>query len=201
MIEARELFNSLSKEDLELHIELGNNAKYAVMPIMPSVQFQLESRGSFDSQEVLYVPGLKKNILSILVMEDNGYEVKFQRGQVFICSGGDNPNTALRIGVRDGNLYRLKGQLVQALMHIIESLCELWNKRMGHLHHKSLPLLRQMVIGIPDFSLDHRGVCRGCALGIVGGPMSRGVKASFPSSETQSKYILDPIHSDIGGPM
>jgi hypothetical protein len=30
MIEARELFSSLSKEESDLHIQLGNNAKYAV---------------------------------------------------------------------------------------------------------------------------------------------------------------------------
>jgi hypothetical protein len=47
MIEARESFNSLSK-DLELHIQLGNNAKYA-MRGQGTVQFQLESGGSFDA--------------------------------------------------------------------------------------------------------------------------------------------------------
>jgi hypothetical protein len=90
---------------------------------------------------------------------------------------GASPDTALRIGVWDGNLYRLQGQPVQALMHTSESLCELWHKRMGHLHHRALPLLRQMVTGLLDFSLDHQGVCRGCALG-------KNVKASFPSNET-----------------
>jgi transposase InsO family protein len=65
---------------------------------------------------------------------------------------------------------------------------------MGYLHHKALPLLRRMVTGLPDFSLDHQGVCRGCALG-------KNVKATFPSSETRSKGIFDLIHSDVGKPM
>jgi hypothetical protein len=30
MIEARELFNNFSKDDSNLHVELGNEAKYAV---------------------------------------------------------------------------------------------------------------------------------------------------------------------------
>jgi hypothetical protein len=148
------------------------------------VQFQLESGGSFDAQEVLYVPGLKKNLLSISVMEDKGYEVNFRRGQVFIRPEGASPDTALRIGVRDGNLYRLQGQPVQALMHTSESLCDLWHRRMGHLHHRALPLLRQMVTGLPDFSLDHQGVCKGCALG-------KNVKASFLAAR------LDPRASWI----
>jgi hypothetical protein len=47
------------------------------------MQFVLESRGYFDAHEVLYVPGPKKNLFSISVMEDKGYEVNFQRGKVF----------------------------------------------------------------------------------------------------------------------
>jgi hypothetical protein len=61
MMKARELFNRLSEEDSKIHVELGNDAKYA-MRVQGTVQFQLESGGSFDAQEVLYVPGLKKNL-------------------------------------------------------------------------------------------------------------------------------------------
>jgi hypothetical protein len=68
MTETRELFSSLSEEDSKLHIELGNNAKYPVRG-QGTIQFQLESGGSFDAQEVLYVHGLKKNFFSISVME------------------------------------------------------------------------------------------------------------------------------------
>jgi hypothetical protein len=124
-------------------------------------------------------------------MEDKGYEVNFQRGQVFI---GANPNTIVRIGVRDGNLYRLQGQPVHALLHTSESLCNLWHRRMGHLHHRALPLLRQMVTELPAFSMDQQGVCKGCALG-------KNDKAAFHSSETRYKGILDLIHSNVGAPM
>jgi 5'-3' exoribonuclease 2 len=51
-----------------------------------------------------------------------------------------------------------------------------------------------MVIGLPDFNFDHQGVCRGCALG-------KNVEASFPSNKTQTKGILNLIHSNVGGPM
>jgi hypothetical protein len=60
-------------------VELGDDTKYAVRG-QGTVHFQLESGGSFDAQEVLFVPGLKKNLLSISVMEDKGYIVTFQRG-------------------------------------------------------------------------------------------------------------------------
>lgn len=48
-----------------------------------------------------------KNLLSILVMEDKGYVVTFKKGQVFICLEGAIPNTIVRIGVKEDNLYKL----------------------------------------------------------------------------------------------
>jgi hypothetical protein len=125
----------------------------------------------------LYVLGLKKNLLSISFMEDKGYEVNLQRGQVFIFPEGASVDIVLRIGVLDGNLYTLHHYLVQKLMHTSESMCKLWDRHMGHLHQIYLPLLRKMVTTLPNFSLDHQGVCTGSSLG-------KNVKASFPSSET-----------------
>jgi hypothetical protein len=78
-------------------------------------------------------------------------------------------------------------------MHTSESLCELWHKRMKHLHHRALPLLRQMVTRLPVFNLDHHGVCKGYAW--------QECQGTFSSSETLSKGILDLIHSDVGVPM
>jgi hypothetical protein len=67
------------EDDSRIHVELGDEAKYAVIG-QGTMHFQLESGGSFDAQEVLYVPGLKRNLFSISVMEEKGYEVNFRRG-------------------------------------------------------------------------------------------------------------------------
>jgi hypothetical protein len=89
------------------------------------------------------------------------------------------------IGVREGNLYRLQGEPVQALVHSSDSLCKLWYKRMGHLHQKVLPTNR------PDFSIEQQGVCIVC----------KHAKVVFPSSEHKSKEILDLVYLDVCGPM
>jgi hypothetical protein len=176
MTEDREPFNNLSEDGLNLYIELGDESKYPVRG-QGTMQFQLELGGSFDAHEVLYVPSLKKNMFSISSMEGKGYEVNFQRGQTFIRPKGASPDTTVTIEVQDGNLYRLHGQLAQTLLHISERLCDLWRKRMGHLDHKALPLVRQMVTGLLEFSLDQHGVCKGCALG-------NNVNATFPRNKT-----------------
>ena len=65
---------------------------------------------------------------------------------------------------------------------------------MGHLHYRAFPILRERVIGLPEFSNEQQGVCRGCALG-------EHAKAVFPSNKHRVKEILDLIHLNVCGPM
>ena len=51
-----------------------------------------------------------------------------------------------------------------------------------------------MVTGMPKFSYEHDGICKGCSLG-------KNIKKSFPKSNSRFEGTLDTIHSDICGPM
>ena len=58
----------------------------------------------------MHVPKLRYNMLLVLALEDEGYEVGFQDGTVFIRSKGvDAQDVAVRLGIREGTLYRLLG--------------------------------------------------------------------------------------------
>ena len=76
-------------------------------------------------KEVLYVPGLKKNILSILDLEERGFRVAFVDGQVLVWPKRKNLSDAVVIGVQEGGLYKLKGKSEQALIHTTVSPSEL----------------------------------------------------------------------------
>jgi hypothetical protein len=56
---------------------------------------------------MLYILGLKKNLLSVSVMEDKGFVITFQRGKVLIRQEKVIPYIAVIVGVREGTLYRL----------------------------------------------------------------------------------------------
>ena len=71
---------------------------------------------------------------------------------------------------------------------------ELWHRRLAHLHYRALPSLRKVVTGLPEFEVQHDGVCQGCAL-------AKNVKKSFPNSDNRANGILDIIYSDLCGPM
>jgi len=49
-----------------------------------------------------------------------------------------------------------------------------------------------MVTGMPEFNMNHEGVCQGCAAG----KLTRG---PFPSSESQTFNILHLVHSNLSG--
>lgn len=73
-------------------------------------------------------------------------------------------------------------------------LCDIWHRRMAHLHHGAFRMLREMVTNLPEFSIDHHEVWAGCALG-------KYTKTPFPSSDNKAATILDLVQFDVCGPM
>jgi len=67
----------------------------------------------------LFVPGQKKNLLSISALDAKGMRVAFIDGQVIMWPKGNTINDAVVIGEQEGGLYKLKGHLEQALVHEI----------------------------------------------------------------------------------
>ena len=68
--------------------------------------------------------------------------------------------------------------------------CDIWHRRLGHLHFRALPGLQQMVKGMPSLDFVHDIVFQGVALG-------KNVKKKFPSSHDISKGILTLVHTCV----
>ena len=56
-------------------------------------------------KEVLYVPCIKKNLLSISTLDKKGYIVAFIDGQVLMWSKGNTIEDAVVIGEEEGSMY------------------------------------------------------------------------------------------------
>ena len=78
-------------------------------------------------KDMLYVPGLEKNILSISALDSKGIKVSFLNLQVLMWPKGKTIDDATVIGEQDGGLYKLKGQPEQALVHDSIEPSELWH--------------------------------------------------------------------------
>jgi hypothetical protein len=71
MIGVCDYFSSLKEEEMDLYIEMGNNAKCRETS-HGIVTFQRESGKPRIVKDMLYVPGMTKNLISISVLEDRG---------------------------------------------------------------------------------------------------------------------------------
>ena len=156
----KDSISNVRKKRFHTKVELGDNGTYAIEGI-GSTSLKLESGWSLHLEEVLYVPGLKKNLLSVGVLEDKGYTVAFTKGKAIMWPLGGDVSSAIEIGVKEGNVYRLTGNPIQAQVHVVMNPCELWHRRFGHLNYRALPSLPDMVTGMPPIKLVHDGVCIG----------------------------------------
>ena len=97
-------------------VKLGDDYQY---PIKGSGEysFKLDSGKSMKIKDVLFVPRINKNLLSISELDAKGIRVSFVDGQVIMWPKGKTIDNAVVIGEQEGGLYRLKGQPEQYLVH------------------------------------------------------------------------------------
>ena len=92
----------------------------------------------------MHVPGLKKNLISVAMSEDKGYDVVFSEGKAFLRSKATSETQ--RIGVQVKNVYQLQVDGYATMAGKAEGVVsrddgELWHQRLGHLHHGALKIL------------------------------------------------------------
>ena len=79
----KDLFSDCEEKDLKQSIEFGDVGRFRATRIN-TVTFQRESGSPLIITDVMYVPGLMKNLVSIVVLEGRGYDVIFSKGKVFL---------------------------------------------------------------------------------------------------------------------
>ena len=66
-----------------MHIDMGDEGRYNITSI-GRITFQRDSGTPLTLKDVMYVPNLKKNLVSVAMLEDCGYDVIFSKGKVFL---------------------------------------------------------------------------------------------------------------------
>lgn len=145
--------------------------------------------------DVLYVPGLAQNLLSVGQLIRKGYSLHFEDGE---CTIYDKINKQLVAKVKmSGNfVFPLSMPSIEncamSTNHIDEG--KLWHLRYGHLNYRSLKVLKSkgMVIGIPNIDGGDK-VCEGCILG-------KFHRLPFTKTSWRARRPLELVHADICGP-
>ena len=121
--------------------------------------------GLLDIANVLYVKGLKVNLLSISQICDQDFMVLFSKGKCLVM---DESRKKLISGIR--TLDNCYGLVLDADI-VCNSIClpneDLWHQRMGHASYKHLSIVSkpESVLGIPILSRVSNMVCGPCQLG------------------------------------
>ncbi|CAL8130673.1 unnamed protein product [Prunus armeniaca] len=149
-------------------------------------------------REVMYLPGLRENLLSFGQMDEHGYFLVFGDGMCKVFDSSSMNCLIIKVPMTKNMCYPLSFLAEnQLLMKASITHCTwTWHKRLGHLHFRGLKQLRDkdMVHGLPQVE-EQNGVCEGCQFG------KQHINV-FPKTQAQRATIsLELVHIDLCGPM
>lgn len=197
----RNLFSVFDATSERGTVTCANNSAYAIQGV-GKIVLTATHGGSFTLTDVLYVPGIQKNLLSVPAIAMGGLEVTFSGRKCTVHDLSDE-GCIVATGTLCRGLYRLDHYRagVHDACAVITSdqlaIAELWHARMGHLHFRGLQRLQahSMVEDMPPIQLPSRHVCEGCILG----KMHRTPVPKLSTYGAARKLQL--VHSDVCGPM
>lgn len=145
---------------------------------------------------VLYVPGMKSNLLSIGQLLEKGYRMVLEDKAMKVY---DTEHNLLMKGILSNNrIFKIElGMLLQqCLATAVDKEEWLWHFRYGHLNFGDLNRMQSKAIvkGLPHIHVP-KDVCAEC----MESKMSRG--AFNPNVPSRSKRKLQVIFSDVCGPI
>jgi len=105
MTRDKEFFNDLDEKSLKIHIEMGDDGRYRATGI-GTITFQRDSGKPFQLKFVMHVLGLKKNLVSVAMLEDRGYDIVFSNGKYFLLH--KIMGQVKRIGIQVKNIYKME---------------------------------------------------------------------------------------------
>ena len=152
-------------------------------------------------QNVLYVPSLSSNLLSVKRLTKDGYSVNFQLDSCKVIKDGKVQAIA-RLERNIQGLYKVESDVERAWTAINNKQhganCQhTWHRRFGHRDPQAIKDFEEneLAIGIDIKDCGIREICECC----IKGKMSR---KPFPKeAQRRSKRIFDLIHTDVCGPM
>ncbi|CAB4298917.1 unnamed protein product [Prunus armeniaca] len=148
--------------------------------------------------EVMLVPGLEENLLSVGQMMEHGYHLVFGGNEVSVYDNQSLENLIVKVQMTNNRCFPLTMMPASELVlkASVTHCLQTWHKRLGHLNERSIKLLENqgMVHGLPH--LEQKSVvCDGCMLG-------KQHRDSFPLESTwRASNPLELVHTDICGPM
>ena len=148
-------------------------------------------------KNVLCVPQLSTNLVSISCIVNNGAKVKFQEN---ICQVNDEKNRCVMSAKQVSNgIYEIETLHNQpsttcqqsVSLSATSSTADMvtWHRRLAHLNYRDLSKLLDHAEGI-QFSNTKKPFCKGCVFG-------KHIKSPYVRSNNKASRILELLHTDL----
>ena len=184
MTNEKSLYSFMQPLEEPVTILVSNNSRCPIEG-KGTISFVTANGETRKISDVLYVPKIKRNLLSIAAITDQGHVVKFTKIGVEILNDGGK---VIGHGVRRNNLYELSALTTS----IGVGTTKLWHERFGHIDHAVFKeiLKHGMVAHLPVVA-EMKEPCETCMLG-------KQQRKAFPQESTnKAKVPLELMHADL----
>ena len=141
-----------------------------------------------------YVPGLRKNLISVGTLDKQGYNFSGKDGQIIVSKGA----LVVMKGKLQHGIYVMLGHSFQGTVSVSHSLeqhvdnTELWHRRLAHMSERGLAVLtKQGLLG--GAVTGKLKFCESCVMG-----KKRRLKFCHGRHTSTEKFQY--VHSDLWGP-
>lgn len=196
----KKFFVSLQDAPKGGHGVCENNASYPIIGV-GNIELAAVNGGVVTLKNVLYVPGIKKNLISVPTISSLGLHVHFVDDKCMVHDFSNGDVIVMSDTLCNG-LYRMdtyERHASNALLIRTPSMAEteLWHACFGHLNFNRFLYLQKhnMVVGLPTLGSIEKHACEGCILGKMH-------CASFPKDgSVHATQKLQLVHTDVCGPV
>ncbi|GKV28962.1 hypothetical protein SLEP1_g37944 [Rubroshorea leprosula] len=166
--------------------EMGNKFEAKIVGV-GDVWLETNIESKLHLKNVRYVPEIRLNLMSMGMLDDDGYLNYFGNGSWKLTKG----TMVVARGKKRFSLYETQAKQCQGQINVTEAdATKLWHKRLGHLSEKGLQIVSKKEL-LPGFTSNLSKTCADCLAG-------KHHKVSFHTLPlSRRKYALDLVHTDV----
>ena len=186
----KELFAEFKEATGGEQVFMGNSSSSEVLG-KGKILLKLNSGKSLSLQNVLYVPSLRRNLISGALLNKAGVKLVFEGDKLVLSRNGEFVGK----GYLSGGLFILETVSVIDVMnkttssaYLLESV-DLWHGRLGHVNYGSLKRLQTMSL-IPNLNSNGHNKCEICV-------EAKHSRTHFRPVTSRQTELLELIHSDL----
>ncbi|KAK9147563.1 hypothetical protein Scep_006320 [Stephania cephalantha] len=186
----KDLFYEFHPADSEEKLYMGNSSS-SMIEGKGTVKMKFTSGKVVTLLNVLYVPDIRKNLVSGPLLNKKWFKLIFESDKFVLTKGC----MFIGKGYLTEGLFKLNivivndtGNKMIVSAYMIESF-DIWHARLGHVNNKLIHKMVHLNM-LPKFKIDLKHKCEVCA-------ESKFVRQTFKSVHLRSSELLDLIHSDL----